>query len=298
MTDLVADGTKQRREVIVLANPLAGTRGRRRQVHELGVALRGRGLETAYCWDREGLGDLVVSRGDNLRCVVAAGGDGTLNEVLNRAAGTPVAILPLGNENLMARYFRLGRSARRLAEVIASAPIRRLDLARAQGRHFCLMASAGIDAEVVHEVHRHRRGHINRLSYVLPALGALRRYPFPAVEVEINETGERLNGSQVFLLNLPIYGPGLRIAGKARPDDGFLDLVVLQRPGRLNLLRYLGAILYRCHERLADVQYRRVKSVRLSSEQPVPVQTDGDPAGMLPLSIEVVPGAMRLLLPG
>jgi diacylglycerol kinase (ATP) len=285
------------REVIILANPLAGTQGRRQRIGELVHALRERRLEAILCNDREQLLDLVRTRGGNLRCVVAAGGDGTLNEVLNRAPGTPVAILPLGNENLVARYFRLGRSADRLADAIAHAPLRKLDLARIHGRFFCLMAGIGIDARVVHDVHRSRRGHISRFTYVLPALRAVLGYPYPAIEVHIAETDERLRGTAVFLFNLPMYALGLPIAGKARADDGWLDLVVFQRPGLLHLARYAAAILCRRHDHLSDVQCRRVLRVNLSSIGAAPVQTDGDPAGLLPATIEVVPDALKLLAP-
>jgi diacylglycerol kinase family enzyme len=87
----------------------------------------------------------------------------------------------------------------------------------------------------------------------------------------------------------------LPIGAGARGDDGWLDLLVLQRPGLLNLARYLDAVVSRY--RLSDLKRRRVKRVRMWSEQEVPVQVDGDPAGMLPLDVEVVPGALRLALP-
>jgi diacylglycerol kinase family enzyme len=154
----------QPREVAILANPQAGSQRRRQQVQELVFALRARGLDVTLCGDRSQLTDLVQSRGDRLRCVVAAGGDGTVNEVLNRAPHIPMAILPLGNENLVARCFRLGRSAARLAEAIASASVCSLDLGRANGRFFSLMAGIGFDAQVIHDVHRTRRGHINKFQ--------------------------------------------------------------------------------------------------------------------------------------
>jgi diacylglycerol kinase family enzyme len=292
-----ANGAVERREVLVLANPKAGPHGGRQHVLALLHALRERGLHSALCAGREELSALVRERADALRCVVAAGGDGTLNEVLNRAPGVPVAILPLGNENLVARYFRLSRSAERLADAIAGGRVRRLDLARAHGRLFSLMAGVGFDARVVHDVHQSRRGHINKLTYALPLLRALASYPFPAVEVSVEETGERLEGAMAFLFNLPVYGLGLPIAPQARADDGLLDLVVFERPGRMALLRYLVALLGGGVGRLSDIKRRRVKCVRLASSLPVPLQTDGDPAGGLPTTIEVVPGALPLLAP-
>ncbi len=289
----------RRRRVLILANPRAGSESSRKAVEDLVTALQGRGLQPTLCWQREELAALLGAQPpEDLRCIVAAGGDGTLLEVLNQAPGIPAALLPLGNENLVARHCGIDRSGRKLAEIIACGHCRRFDLARVNGRLFCSMASTGFDADVVHRVHRRRRGHINRFSYVVPTVQALRSYSYPLVEVEIEDSGERLRGAMVFVFNLPRYGPGLRVAPQARPDDGWLDLCVFERPGALPLLRYLVAVVGHRQEHLPDFQHRQFRRVRLWSSQPVPVQTDGDPAGTLPVGIEVVPGALTLLVAG
>ncbi|HXG08353.1 MAG TPA: diacylglycerol kinase family protein [Gemmataceae bacterium] len=286
------------RQVPILANPRAGTGKSRRLVEALAGALRRRGLTPTVCWQREELSELLHTLDPNaVRCVVAAGGDGTLLEVVNRAPHLPAALLPLGNENLVAQYCRLERCASRLADVIAAGHTQRFDLARAGDRFFCLMASAGLDADVVHRVHRRRRGHISRLTYVVPTLQALQSYPYPLMEATVEETGERLRGALVFVFNVPLYGLRLPIAPEARPDDGWLDLCVFERPGVVNLARYLAALISRQRDCLPDFHYRRVRCVRIESVPPAPVQTDGDPAGRLPVTIEVVPGALTLMVP-
>jgi diacylglycerol kinase family enzyme len=284
-----------RRRVAILANPVAGRGPRGHLVDELADELRRRRLKPTVCRERDDLTALVQSGQDALRCVVAAGGDGTLNEVINRAPGVPLSILPLGNENLVARQFGLPASAQKLAEAIELASVRRLDLARLAGRYFCLMAGVGIDAAVVRGVHHRRRSHISKWHYALPALTSLCTYSFPPIDVEIAESGERLRGTTVFLFNMPRYGLGLPIASSARPDDGRLDLWVFEDPGVRNLARYLVAVLSGRHEDLRDVRHRLVKQVRLTSEKQVPLQTDGDPAGWLPATIEVAPGELQLI---
>jgi diacylglycerol kinase (ATP) len=288
-------GMNDRRRVAILANPVAGRGPRGHLVHELADELRRRRLEPAICQQRDELTALVQSGRDTLRCVVAAGGDGTLNEVINRAPGIPLSILPLGNENLVARQFGLTVSAQKLAEAIELASVHRLDLARLADHYFCLMAGAGIDAAVVHGVHHTRQSHISNWHYVVPTLKSLGSYSFPPIDVEIAESGERLRGAAVFLFNMPRYGLGVPIAPSAQPDDGWLDLWVFERPGVWNLARYLCAVLAGRHQDLRDVQHRLVKQVRLASEGRVPLQTDGDPAGWLPATIEVVPGALQLI---
>jgi diacylglycerol kinase family enzyme len=290
-----ADGSQGRRRVAVLANPIAGRRSAGSAVDALVDGVRRRGLHATVCWQREEFEEVLRTEADTLRCVVAAGGDGTVNDLLNRAPGLPTAILPLGNENLVARHFALGCSGDELARAIVEGQAYRLDLGRLNGRLFSTMAGVGFDAAVVHQVHRARRGHVNKLSYVLPILRSWRDYAFPEINIDIPETGERLSGTLAFVFNLPEYGLRLPIASQARGDDGRLDLVVFRRPGRRDFVRYGLAVLARWHEGMRDVQHRLVKEVRLSSPLPVPVQTDGDPAGHLPATVEVVAGGLTLL---
>lgn len=282
--------------VAILANPHAGTGKSHRLVEALVGALRGHGFAPQLCWQREELTELVRGAADELRCVVAAGGDGTLLEVLNRAPGLPVTILPLGNENLVARFCHLKRSARQTADVVAAGRLRRTDLARVNGRLFCLMAGIGFDAEVVHRVHERRRGHINKLSYALPILQAIGSYSYPIIEAEIEETGERLRGAMAFVFNIPQYALGLPIARGADAADGRLDLYVFERPGLTHLGRYLFAILLGRQHRLPDIQHRAVRRVRLSSDRRTPLQIDGDPGGWLPALLEIVPQSLTLVV--
>ncbi len=283
----------EKRRVVILGNPRAGTGNSRRRVERLCGALRGRGLEPILCWQREELGQLA--RESDTRCVVAAGGDGTLLEVVNRVPHLPIALFPLGNENLVARFCGVPRRPDILAERIARGTVRQLDLARCNERLFSLMVSAGIDAEVVHRVHGRRTGHINKLSYLLPTLEAFAWYRYPTIEVELQETGERLRGAMVFVFNIPQYALRLPLPLHSQADDGRLDVYVFERPGMANLARYLEAIVRRRHGHLPDHHHRRVQRACLSAAEQVPVQTDGDPAGFLPVQVEIVPAALTLI---
>ena len=89
---------------------------------------------------------------------------------------------------------------------------------------------------------------------------------------------------------------GLPIAGSAVGNDGLLDLRVFQRPSAFQMIRYLYKVARRQHEELADVRVARVRTVRIDSDAPVPLQCDGDPAGWTPAEISVLPGALTLLV--
>jgi diacylglycerol kinase family enzyme len=287
-----------RRRVGVFANPTAGSGSGKKHVDQLLKALKDHGLKADVTHAPDELPDLVHAYESGLlRCIVSAGGDGTLATLLNAAPGVPLTILPLGNENLVARYCGLSRDGWRLASVVAEGRYRRFDLATAHERRFSLMAGAGFDAEVVRRVHANRRGHVNKLSYVGPVWQAARDYDFPEIEVEIEDTGERLRGANVFVFNLPQYALRLPLGQEARPADGLLDVCVFSKPGLANLVRYAGHVSFGRHGSLADYQHRRVKRVKLASNCQVALQTDGDPAGTLPAVIEAVPMALTLVLP-
>jgi diacylglycerol kinase family enzyme len=97
--------------------------------------------------------------------------------------------------------------------------------------------------------------------------------------------------------NLPEYALGLPIAGDAAGDDGLLDLRIFKRGSAFQMIRYLYNVALRRHEQLADVRVARVRTVRIESKVPVPVQCDGDPAGFTPAEISVLPGALTVLVP-
>src|SRR5262249_19373962 len=117
------------------------------------------------------------------------------------------------------------------------------------------------------------------------------------VEVEIEETGELLLGATVFVFNLPRYALGLPIVTDGSAEDGLLDLCVFEKPGIFQLMYYLASVIGHKHVDLPDFHHRRVRRVRLSASREAPIQIDGDPGGSLPGIIEVVPGALRLVVP-
>ena len=139
----------------------------------------------------------LLAKGE-LRAVVAAGGDGTVAEVINRCpVGTPVAVLPMGTENLLAKYLEIGPSPAALGQIIAQGQAAWLDAGRANGRLFLLMASIGFDAEVVRQLHATRDGNIRRWSYAKPILNTIRTYSYPELRVHSGPMAARKARSSV-----------------------------------------------------------------------------------------------------
>jgi diacylglycerol kinase family enzyme len=295
--------------VVISVNPQAGASSAHDRIDRL-VELLGRaGLETEILTDL----DQVASRANawhaegRLRALVGVGGDGTAAELVNRTRpGLPITMLPAGNENLLARHFQLGRSPESCAQTIAAGQPLSLDVGRAGQRLFLLMAGCGFDAEVVRRLHERRTGHIRSRDYCKPILDSLRSYRYPELRVYLDDDRVEaaaaplppLSARWLFACNLPCYGGGLRIAPQADGADGLLDICLFRRGNVWNGLRYLGAVLLGRQQTLADCAVRRTRRLRITAEAEVPYQLDGDPGGVLPLEIELVPRRLTLLVPG
>jgi diacylglycerol kinase family enzyme len=303
------------RRVLVVVNPSAGARSGRAAVDQLVELLQADGFQADVLTEIDAAAEATASllADGKLRAVVAAGGDGTAGLVVNRTPpGTPVAVLPLGTENLLSKHFEVPADPDGVFHVIQQGASARFDAGRVGDRLFLLMAGCGFDADVVRRLHEQRRGHIHHLSYVKPILDSIRNYPYP--ELRITCEGEQpialTDGGKhtqpphepivarwAFVMNLPRYAAGLQIAPRAEGDDGLLDLCTFKEGSLWSGLTYLAGVLMGQHQTYSDCVVRRARRVRIESDEPAPYQLDGDPGGFTPLEIDIVPRRLTLLVP-
>jgi len=262
------------------------------------------GLEPRVIWDqaerKELLGRAGLAR--EYRCIIVAGGDGTVGDVLNEQPALPLAVAPLGTENLFAKEFGFTHDMDRLVRAVTRCDCQTIDLGAVNGRRFSLMVSAGFDSEVAHRATQARRKHGvcvgrgGRIAFVGPVLNTLLRYHYPRVRLEAD--GQSWEGVHVFVFNTPRYAMGLNFLPDARPDDGMLDWLVLERPGLWRLVSYFMAVrMGRCLAR-PDVRHGRARRVRITSLDTVPLQVDGDAGGWAPAEVEILPSTLRLITCG
>ncbi|MBX2852850.1 MAG: hypothetical protein KTR15_14030 [Phycisphaeraceae bacterium] len=297
-------------DVVILANPYSGKGENKQRVRALSDALAGRGMSARQVWDLDEraalLGDPQV--GERYRCVVSAGGDGSMAGVVNdlgkggETTRTAIAMLPLGNENLFAREFGHGKGAGQLAAAIDRLETKTIDMGLANGTLFTLMVSAGFDSEVVRRVDRWRRAtggnglrRVGRISYTRPIVSALTSYKYP--QVTLTAGGRSVTGAHAFVFNIGKYGGGLPIGDHADASDGLLDWVVFKKPGLLRLGWYGLSAYLRRHLNSGGIEHGTSAEVRLTSAgEAVPAQADGDPCEQTPVEIKVLPGAMRVVV--
>lgn len=290
------------REVIVVANPYSGRRENRSRVEALAAAMGERGLSCRVIWQLPELAAVAADpeAAQKYRAVVAAGGDGTLNHVINLQARLPVFMFPLGNENLFARQFEQCSDPARAADILAAGATRTIDLGRAGERRFVIVASAGFDGDTAHRLARWRQQssglrRVRSLSYAAPIVAAAFGYRYPLLDIEAD--GRRVRGALCMVFNVPRYASNLLLTPDADPSDGLLDWIVFERPGSLPLVRYALAVWLRRHRERRDVQHGQARRIRLTASEPVPLEIDGEAADFAPIDIEVAPRALRVVVP-
>ena len=293
---------------LLIVNPAAGGGrterlwpGLRDELYRLGFAFE---------WTATGgpgrLTDLARDAAEaGIGLVVAVGGDGTLNEVVNGAVGDErprpvVGAILTGRGRDAARNFGLAADPRRAARRLVEGREVAVDLVRAEWpggaqRWVVGAAGAGFDAEVA--ARAAARGGRGTLPYLLAIVGTLSAHATVATEIEAD--GERVwTGplSSAVVANGAHYGGGMKIAPAAQPTDGRLDLVVLGDLGRLELLRWLPTVYRGGHLANPKVRARTARRVSIRPVTPLPMHVDGEPVQPTPVTLTIRPGALRLLV--
>jgi YegS/Rv2252/BmrU family lipid kinase len=285
----------------VIVNPIAGRGRAQRAARELAAALEREGtqVELFATTKRGDARERAARIGADLERLVVVGGDGTVSEVLEGLAWheLPVLILPMGTANVMGLDLGLPRDAPRALEVLRGGRTQRIDVARVNGSALSfLVTGIGLDAMVVRELERVRRGPISKWTWVRAGLSVFVRYREPRLAVELD--GAAVEGRFGFVLfsNVIHYG-GMRVLARDRRlDDGLFEAYLFRGCGRLGLLGHglralcTGFPSSRCER-------RRARRIRVRSESPVPYQVDGDLGGETPLEAEVLAQPFTLLVP-
>lgn len=291
-------------KALVILNPLAGESSMHAVLDALTRRFAGVGVQFEIYETRKDdrLGDIVRGRvGDGFDRVVAVGGDGTVSGVSDGLlkSAIPLGILPTGTGNLIARELNIPVDMDAALALIAGARCRKqVDAMRIGKRAYFLNISVGISASVVGQTTSTSKGRFGRVAYVgatiLKVLSSRPRYlvisvdgqahPYRAVEVTIMNCG---------LLAKTFYpkGPDIRM------DDGQLGVWILSMQTIWDYFRYAIGVMAGSHVNRAAQFIRAEKTVSIRSNRPFPVQADGDIIGTTPVEVEVLPGALTVLVP-
>jgi len=243
----------------------------------------------------------AVKRGCTL--ILAAGGDGTINEAVNGMAGSevPFGALPAGTANVLANEVGLSnRPDLAAAQLLEAVPTRialgALDRPGFPRRHFVLMAGVGLDARIVYELDLNLKAKLGKLAYWHGGFRQLGR-PVPRFTIEVG--GQSHMASFALITRVRNYGGDFEIARRIKLTDCDFEVVVFENNAWHDYLRFFGAVVTnRLYETPGVTVYRASEALLTPpGDGPIYVQTDGEAMGNIPAHISAIPNALTLLIP-
>lgn len=304
------------RNALIIYNPTSGS-GRHRRLRELKQAaeiLKAAGIHaelaaTTHPGAATELARQAVREGRDL--VIACGGDGTNNEVVNGLAGSkvPLAVLPAGTANILAKELGIPWDIPAAARLISAGKPVRIALGamwsrettqrpvdEGPPRYFLCVAGAGPDGAIVSAVNSERKFRIGILEYWLQGLRQFFSYRFPKFQVASEE--KKIVASLV-VGRTKYYGGPFRItAGASLFEDSF-EVVAFTKRSRFLLALCLPAIWLGCLRRMPGIETWKTQRVccEAAGGEKIFAQIDGEPAGTLPVEFRIVPDALTLVIP-
>lgn len=296
-------GLQPRTSAVIIANPTSGSFPyHSRHLDEALAYLRSRGWQ-ADLWYTKAPEDArrlarraVLERAD---MVIASGGDGTINEIIQELAGTETAlgVLPNGTVNVWAREIGLPLDDLSACDVLLHGKTRRIDLGCINDRYFLLMAGIGFDGEVTRAIERKPVKRLGVIGYLL--VGALLGLGYPNFSATLRIDGKEMKTTafQIVVGNTQLWGGAVQFTWQAKCDDGLLDLCVVRKSSILGRLATVLDFLLRHERRRQRISYHTCTSLEIHTRQPIPIQVDGEIGGFTPATFTIAPGALKVIVP-
>jgi diacylglycerol kinase (ATP) len=299
------------RDAVLIVNPTAGGGRSVKQLDGARRVFRNAGIETELmnttaAGEATHLARRVVEESRQL--VIVCGGDGTVNEVVNGLACSqvPLAVLPAGTANVLAKELRLPWNLPRAAELLVHAQYRRIalglaipDQASGEPRYFLSVAGAGADGALVSAVRPEFKRQAGILAYWQEGLRQLTHYDFPLFRTQMAGTATNIDASLVIVGRTKHYGGPFKITTEADLMQPEFELAFVTTRSAWRYLAYLPLIWAGKLRSARYVRFFKTNSLQCASNSAsqVQVQVDGEPAGRLPVEFRIVPDALTLAIP-
>jgi YegS/Rv2252/BmrU family lipid kinase len=297
-------------KVTIIANPIAGNK----KQSDLRIAdnlLRSQGIipEIRQTGKR---GDACLFAQDAVQkktdIVMAAGGDGTINEVANGLVGSTVklAVLPRGTANVFSREATIPSDPHAAVDLLFTGTVRHINLGLIRYRdryheheitkHFILMAGIGFDGGVLSEIKRSSIARWGRAAYVFKGIRALSQYTHSQISITVDQ-GKTLQGYSAVIGNALYYGGKFIVTPHASLLDDSLELCVFRNKGSWAMGKNVIRLLMKNYGSSRDLCYCKARSIHVTSSDEVFIQADGDFMGTLPAYISVSKTTLPVIVP-
>jgi YegS/Rv2252/BmrU family lipid kinase len=229
---------------------------------------------------------------------IVVSGDGLIGQIGGALANsqTPLAIIPGGRGNDLARILGIPTEIEAAARVVAEGHTRTIDVGEVNGKRFLCIASCGFDSDA-NRIANEARWVRGRLVYAYAALRALAAWKPAHFTLTLDGQVRELTGYSVAVANSKAYGGGMLIAPDALLDDGLLDVVTTGQVGKLSFLRGLPSVFEGTHVEQDEVEVARAADVTIEADRPFAVYADGDHLADLPATVRLLPRALRVIAP-
>jgi diacylglycerol kinase (ATP) len=265
------------------------------------------------------------------RVVIAAGGDGTVNEVANGLVNTDAAlgVLPVGTTNswalqmgipalnplfpgtqaakmiaaleervarpLPANYYR--KLLLDAAQVLVDGRTVAVDMGELSGRYFLMWAGIGFDAAIAKSIPLKEKKALGSWAYVLPAIESASRYSSTDVWLDLDGKVIKVSTPFIVVSNIQLYGGMIAIGARACVNDGKLDVCIFKGGGFLTFVQQAMEVLTHRHLEDPQVEYYQCREIVVESAHPLPVHVDGEPFTRTPVAIHTVPSSLKVIVP-
>jgi len=248
----------------------------------------------------QGLSTRAANEGADI--VIAAGGDGTIHAVARGLIGTQsiLGIISAGTMNNLARSLNIPETIEAACEVIANGETCSIDAGKINDQVFLEVAGVGLEAALFPLAEEIKQpGLLSTLHGAIGGLITLLTYRPAKINLSFDEHRRRpYQALQVTICNSPFYGVHLQVAPRALMDDGLLDVVVYKNFSKREYIMHAISISQGRRVYQPKITYRRVRSLGISSEHPIEIQADGELHGHTPVVVTVLPGVLRVKVPG
>lgn len=309
--DEVTEAPTQVRDAVLIVNPTAGGGRAIRKLDEARRVFRNAGIETELQSTAAPAEATAMARravAESRHLVIVCGGDGTVNEVVNGMACSrvPLAVLPAGTANVLAKELALPWNLPRAAERLVGAPYRRIALGLAtpekssgDPRYFLSVAGAGADGALVAAVRPEIKLKAGILAYWQEGLRQLTKYDFPIFRTSMAGNPINIDASLVIVGRTKNYGGPFKITTEADLLSSEFELAFVTTRSAWRYISYLPLIWLGRLRTARYVHFCKTNSLQCASVNgsQVQIQVDGEPAGRLPAEFRIVPDALTLAIP-
>ncbi|WP_019639844.1 diacylglycerol kinase [Paenibacillus fonticola] len=286
----------------LIYNPTSGREEMRRLLPDVLDRLDLAGIETS-CHATTGEGDATREAQEAVRrgydVIIAAGGDGTLNEVVNGMAGMsnlpPLGIFPMGTTNDFARAMGISKRWEDYCDLVIENKTRPIDIGKVNGRHFINIAGGGSLTELTYEVPSKLKTMIGQLAYYMKGIEKVASLSPTELVIRAEGHGVLEGEFMLFLIaNSNSVGGFEKLAPDARIDDGLLDVIAVRKCNLAEFIRLLTMALRGDHFSDPRVVYFKTKRMEVTSPGLVQLNLDGELGGELPGVFEILPSHLRI----